>query len=281
MSVTSSGMGAREDLLRRDTGAAAVLSGTERSAGSLGGHPTPVPAGLLPGNGFGTQDVRGVQMVPTATPAHLDLVHGELRLHRVHPGQFGLRLRLAGRRTEMVAVHVVHPGEALLAAYRAGDIGRLAVVLGRPGEVRTGVADLEQTRAARVHVGEDGSPLQRGVHDGSTSGHGGQCTHRRALPTSSRAERPGSGALLASPRATVTARPDVSYRYIDMRRPREAECSSSPSWVCSTSPRCTATNCASNSRRCSVGCAASPTGPCTRPSSGCMRPGSSRPTSPI
>src|SRR5215218_10701174 len=111
-------------------------------------------------------------MVPPATAAHLDAVHGELLLRGVHPGQFRLGLGLSGHRTEVVAVHVVHPGQPLLAADRAGDVGRLAVVLRRSGEVRTGVTDLEQTRAAGVHVGEDGSPLQRVVHDGSTSGHG-------------------------------------------------------------------------------------------------------------
>ena len=115
--------------------------------------------------------------------------------------------------TQVVAVHVVHPRQALPTAHRAGDVRRLAVVLGRPGEVGTGVADLEQTRAARVHVGEDGSPLQRVVHDGSTSGHGGQCTHRRDLPPlparngrgrRDASGRPGARCIVAIHRRTAT-----------------------------------------------------------------------------
>src|SRR5688572_11629794 len=152
--------------------------GPPRRLGLLRGGPAPALAGLLPRPGLGTQDVRGVEVVPSAAAAHLDGVHRELLLRRVHAGELGLGLGLPGGGAQVVAVDVVHESQAILAADRAGGRGRLAVVLRRPGQVRTGIADLEQTRAARVHVGEDGSPLQRVVHDGSTSGHGGQCTHR-------------------------------------------------------------------------------------------------------
>ena len=138
----------------------------------------------------------------------------------------------------------------------------LAVVLGRPGQVGTGVADLEQAGATRVHVGEHSSPLQRVVHDGSTSGHGRQCTHRRAsgrpvCRVGHGGRRAGEGPARARCRGATGAWPrspeglmhaDVSSRYIDgTARRRRRQCSNSPSSACCTSRRCTATSCASSS----------------------------------
>src|SRR3954453_12582995 len=146
-SVASSAVHARED-----RGAAAHgrcsrdgrVRGDRRAnpAELLRCRPAPAPAGLTTRRRLGSENVRRVQVIPAAATAHLDGVHGELLLDGVHPSELGLGLGLAGRGTEVVAVHVVHQHEAFLAADRAGDVGRLPVVLGRPGQVRTGVADL-------------------------------------------------------------------------------------------------------------------------------------------
>src|SRR4051812_6028901 len=236
-SVASSAVHARED-----RGAAAHgrcsrdgrVRGDRRAnpAELLRCRPAPAPAGLTTRRRLGAENVRGVQVIPAAATAHLDGVHGELLLDGVHPSELGLGLGLAGRGTEVVAVHIVHQREAFLAADRAGDVGRLPVVLGRPGQVRTGVADLEQPGAPRVHVGEESSPLQRVIHDGSTSRHGRQCTHRGRSPGGSATATPvgavarrgcRSGAMaLPMYRSDTSARKERGRRNARVRHPRPA-----------------------------------------------------------
>src|SRR4051812_9288776 len=167
--------------------------------GLLRGRPAPL-ARLAAGSRLGSQDVGAVQVVPATPPAHLDGVDRELLLHAVHAGEFDLRLGLTRDRAERVAVHVTHEGQPSLPADRAGDVGHLAVVLGRPRQVRAGVADLEEPRAPGVDVGQDGSPLQRVVHDGSTSGHGANV---RTDADGGDPPRPPAGLRFGSPQAAA------------------------------------------------------------------------------
>src|SRR4051812_34447351 len=184
--------------------------------GLLRGRPAPL-ARLAAGSRLGSQDVRAVQMVPATPSAHLDGVDREHLLHAVHAGEFDLRLGLTRDRAEGVAVDVTHEGQPFFPADRTGDVDHLTVVLGRPRQVRAGIADLEEPGATGVDVGQDGSPLQRVVHDGSASGHGANV---RTGADGGDPPRPAVGLPFGSPQAAV--HPPM-YRSDTSMRGRERE----------------------------------------------------------
>ena len=76
----------------------------------------------------------------------------------------------------MVAEHPRHQRELFLAADRAHHLAGLAVELRGPQQVRIGVAHLGDAGAARVHLGQQGPPLERVVHHLSLQSHDDQST---------------------------------------------------------------------------------------------------------
>ena len=82
----------------------------------------------------------------------------------------------SGDGAEVVAEHPRHQRELFLAADRARHRTGLAVVLRGAQQVGIGVADLRDAGASRVHLGQQGPPLERVVHHLSLQSHDDQST---------------------------------------------------------------------------------------------------------
>jgi len=115
-------------------------------------------------------------MVPPAGGADLDDVDAELTVHRLELGQLAGRFCLPGHVPQLVAVHVVHVGEAVLAADGAGRVGDDTVVFRGPLQVGVGVAGLGCAHPAGPDLGEQRATLQRVVDDLPAGVHAGKGT---------------------------------------------------------------------------------------------------------
>lgn len=97
-------------------------------------------------------------MVPGTTLADLDYVDLELCIFRSHFVQFRAALYPALIPAELVAIDVRDVGQLGVPADRTGDVGALAVELGRPEQVWMRIADISHGGAAGQDRGERRPP---------------------------------------------------------------------------------------------------------------------------
>src|SRR5690606_12828167 len=119
-----------------------------------------------------SENIRGREVVPGTTLAHLDDVHPELSMVPGH------RLELlglpdpAGVLPELVAEHVGDMGEGLLPTDRARPDGLLAAELRGPQKRRIGIADVVHPDGATVEQRlQRRTALQAVVDHGSLGPH--------------------------------------------------------------------------------------------------------------
>ena len=121
-------------------------------------------------------------MIPAAGAAYLHHVYGELVVFGGQQDQLLCGAGRSGYRAEMVAKHPRHQRQLFLAADRAHDRAGLAVELRCSKQVRIGVADFRDTRAPRVHLGQQGSPPEGVIHHLSLQSHEDQSTSAGRAP---------------------------------------------------------------------------------------------------
>lgn len=115
-------------------------------------------------------------MVPAACPAHLDHVNRELLLSGRKTHQLLGRTSRTRHRAQLVAEDPGNESQLLLTADRAHHVTALAVELCGTKQVGAGVADLLDTRPARVDLGQERPALKRIVHHLPLYPHGDQST---------------------------------------------------------------------------------------------------------
>src|ERR1700727_242843 len=119
----------------------------------------------------GAKHVRRGEMVPGATLADLDHIHPEFAIFGSHLRQFRTPLDPSCVLSEFVSVHICDVCDVRPTAYGAAVLGRLAVVLGRPQEVRMRVAHVGERGPPGLQGREGGAPGERVIHNGTTCGH--------------------------------------------------------------------------------------------------------------
>ena len=136
----------------------------------------------------GAKHVRRGEMVPGATLADLDHIHPEFAIFGSHLRQFRTPLDPSRVLSEFVSVHICDVCDVRPTADGAAVLGRLAVVLGRPQQIRVRIADIGERGAPGLEGRERGAPGERVIHDGTTCGHVSQRTSGAEADTSERPE---------------------------------------------------------------------------------------------
>ena len=136
----------------------------------------------------GAKHVRRGEMVPGATLADLDHIHPEFAIFGSHLRQFRTPLDPSRVLTEFVSVHICDVCDVRPTADRAAVLGRLAVVLGRPQQVRVRIAHVGERGPPGLEGREGGAPGERVIHNGTTCGHVSQRTSEPLAETSERPE---------------------------------------------------------------------------------------------
>jgi hypothetical protein len=133
-------------------------------ARSLTGPGAPAwPAALL----ARAENVRRREMIPGTTLTDLNHVDPELGVFHGHFRQFRPLLHPSFIPSEFVSVDVGDVGEPDFPADGAGGIGGLTVELGGPQQIRMGVADVGDCRAAREYGRERRAARETVVDDRS------------------------------------------------------------------------------------------------------------------
>src|SRR5271166_5925859 len=130
------------------SGRSPLLTGRARAVSRRPGAPRSL------GGTQRAEHIRLDQVIPAAGPAYLHHVYRKLF---VAGGQHHQFLRGTGRtrnRAEVIAEHPRHQCQLLLATDRAHHRAGLAVVLRSPQQVGVGIADLRDTGAPGVHLGQ-------------------------------------------------------------------------------------------------------------------------------
>src|SRR5258708_35929579 len=115
-------------------------------------------------------------MVPATTLADLNHVDPEFPVFGSHLVQFRRPLDPPCVLSEFIPVHIRDVCDIRPAADRALDVGRLAVVLGGPQQVRVSIADFGEVGPARADRCQGRPPGEPVVHHRTPRGHAVQST---------------------------------------------------------------------------------------------------------
>lgn len=123
-----------------------------------------------------SEHVRLDQMVPTAGPADLHHMDGELVETSRQQDQLLSASRGPGDGTEVLAENPRNQGELFLAADGTHHRTELPVELGGAQQIRVGIADFGDTGSTGVDLSQQGTAPKRVVHHLSLQSHGDQST---------------------------------------------------------------------------------------------------------